>query len=94
MSYTEKEMKVFNLIAEISMDGSVASMPDIVRSCAIGAKVARGVIASLVKKNRVSVDDYEANGDPMRFDYWPTRRDGCGGGCFWGDELTDEEYEA
>jgi hypothetical protein len=107
MTYTELEMKVYNLAAAISMSGSVTVMEDIV-TLGITAKVARGVIASLVKKDMMTVDLYKNLGEPDEMHYWPTTRiwkdswvsstgekiESPLAGSFWCDNLTDEEYEA
>tara|TARA_R100001530_G_scaffold94257_3_gene65474 strand:+ start:39 stop:350 length:312 start_codon:yes stop_codon:yes gene_type:complete len=92
-TYTKNERKVFNAIATMSADGSVASIEDVVTETGIPAKETRGVIGSLVKKNRVEIDEFQNGFEPVRVDYWPVTRDGRGG-FFWCDELTAEETAA
>lgn len=87
--FTKLEQQVFNIIAEISMSGSVTDIDDLIADN-LTAKQARGVIASLVKKDKVVVDEHK-NGFETVIHYWPTTRDGqtC---FFWCDELTEDEY--
>jgi len=94
--FTTYEKTVFNMIANESMNGGVLDINDVLVT--FNAKIISsgvyltsqqlgGVLASLVAKDKVFVDE-----DGL---YWPihsTNEDASGG--FWGDHLTIEEFEA
>ena len=98
--FTKNEQAVYNLIANISYSGSVAIMEDLENHTDLGAKQARGVISSLVKKNLISVDEFQNGFEPVENQYWPTSRkhDERGEdqlwGQFWSDELSEAGYDA
>ena len=100
MNYTANEKKVYNQIAAISFGGSVADIDDIVGVNGLDAKQARGVISSLVKKDLITIDEFQNGFDPVEIHYWPTLRfdtevmEAGDSGFFWCDELSKDEYEA
>ena len=96
MKFTKNEQAVYNLIAGISYDGSVADIQDLVKFTHLDAKQARGVISSLVKKDMILVDEFENAFEPVQIHYWPITRKYPDQlwGSFWSDYLTDAEYKA
>jgi len=88
ITYTKNEQKLFNLIAEESMNGGVVDITNF-SHYELTTKQVRGVISSLVKKNKIWVDDDDSHESPV---FWPEHsKYGC---CFWCDEVPagEEEY--
>ena len=88
ITYTKNEQRIFNKIAEESMSGNVLDITDFSQD-ELTTKQIIGVISSLVKKNKIFVDDDTPNESPV---FWPEHsKYGC---CFWCDEVPagEEEY--
>ncbi len=98
--YTIRESEVFNVILDMSLNGSVADIKDVVETTGLDAKVARGVIGSLSKKGKVHVEEVETMNfigrrvkNVTNILYWPIHEEF--GACFWCDlGLDDSEIEA
>jgi hypothetical protein len=92
MKYTQMEQTVFNTLALISLSGGVADIAELVEATDIPAAQARGVIASLVKKGKVDVEEMNEWTNTQIL-YWPVHPE-HGGGIFWTDHCEDAEGEA
>ena len=92
MNYTANEAAVFKVIAEISMDGSVAGISDL-DGLGLTRKQIGGVLASLVTKGKIQAEDASVIGREQEIDYWPVHSQ-YGGGIFWCDYVTQEEFDS
>jgi len=71
MNMTDLENKVYDFIKENTDPDSMecVDIKDLVKGCGESAKVLRGVVASLVKKDLIEVEDYDTGFDQNYF-YW------------------------
>ncbi len=71
MNMTELETKVYNFIKENADPETMecVDIKDLVKGVGEKAKVLRGVVASLVKKDLIEVEDYDT-GFNQDFYYW------------------------
>ena len=86
-TYTKSEQRIFNKIAEASMGGNILDIKDFSQD-ELTTKQIRGVISSLVKKNKIFVDDDTPNESPV---FWPEHSKY--GSCFWCDVVSEGEEE-
>ena len=86
-TYTKHEQRIFNKIARESMNGNALDITDF-WSDELTTKQIRGVISSLVKKNKIWVDDEKVGGSLF---IWPNHsKYGC---QFWCDVVSEGEEE-
>tara|TARA_B110000483_G_C18166846_1_gene531651 strand:+ start:379 stop:672 length:294 start_codon:yes stop_codon:yes gene_type:complete len=86
-TYTKHEQRIFNKIARESMNGNALDITDF-SDDEFTTKQIRGVLSSLVKKNKIWVDDEEVGGSLF---IWPNHsKYGC---CFWCDVVSEGEEE-
>lgn len=87
-TYTKNEQRIFNKIAELSLEGDAANINSFCGD-EMTAKEIRGVISSLVKKNKLRVnEDVTMDGVPT---LWPVHTKH--GPCFWTDCVAEGEEE-
>lgn len=89
-TFTKNEMAVFNEIASISFDGSVATIKDLTTAHLTGQQ-AGGVLASLITKGMVFAERSPVTGDDDII-YWPNHPEY--GAVFLTDYLSDDEFKA
>lgn len=92
-TYTKNEQRIFNTIAQYSMQGVALNIRDFCND-ELTTKEIRGVIASLVKKKKIWVDDDDCHESPI---FWPMHSKNKGHGwahCFfWTDYVAKGEEE-
>ena len=88
MKFTDLETRVFNLIATESMSGGLLDVPEIAEALNLTVPTVKGVIGSLTKKGKVDTDPGDGDIPPC---IWPIHPKY--GPCFWGDLLTEEEFQ-
>jgi len=86
-TYTKNEQRIFNKIAEASMEGGAMDIRHFIND-ELSTKQIRGVIASLVKKRKIWVDDDKCFKSPI---FWPIHT--AYGPCFWTDCVAKGEEE-
>jgi len=86
-TYTKNEQRIFNTIAQFSMQGAALDVRDFCYD-ELTTKEIRGVIASLVKKKKIWVDGDDCPESPI---LWPVHTKH--GPCFWTDYVAKGEEE-
>jgi len=72
MKLTKLEKKVYNFIEKNTCpeDMDMVDINDLVKEIGESAKVLRGVISSLVKKDLIEVEEFDNGFDKPQFFYW------------------------
>lgn len=90
--YTQLERRVYNTMAELSMDGAAIGVEDIATETGLPLPVVKGAVGSLTKKGKAVCDeprDVPVGAQPCAWPIHPVHGEG-----FWCDMMTRDEYEA
>lgn len=86
MTFTKLEKEVFNLMAKEMASGGLLDVSEIAEKLNMTKNSVKGVVGSLVKKNKVEIDDCDMDLPPC---IWPIHpKYGVG---FWADSWKSEE---